>query len=53
MAVTSRCSGSLLVAGIGAMMLAPAVSAEPVDSGESAQSVIDDLKAHGYNVVIN
>ena len=45
--------GGLLVAVISAMMLAPAVSAEPVDSGESAQSVIDDLKAQGYNVVIN
>jgi hypothetical protein len=53
MAVASRCLGSLLVAVIGAMMLAPVASAEPVDSRGSAQSVIDDLKADGYNVVIN
>ena len=53
MAVASRCLGALLVAVVGAMMLAPAASAEPVDTGGSAQSVIDDLKAEGYNVVIN
>ena len=53
MAVASRCVGSLLAAVIGAMMFAPAAPAEPVDTGESAQSVIDNLKAEGYNVVIN
>src|SRR6476646_3855797 len=53
MAVASRCVGSLLLAVSGAMMLASAASAEPVDSGGSAQSVVDDLKAKGYNVVIN
>ena len=37
----------------GAVMFAPAAAAEPVDSGESAQSVIDSLKAKGYNVVVN
>ena len=42
-----------MVAVFGAMMLAPVASAEPVDSRGSAQSVIDDLKADGYNVVIN
>ena len=52
-AVASRCVGSLLAAVIGAMMFAPAAPAEPVDTGESAQSVIDNLKAEGYNVVIN
>jgi hypothetical protein len=53
MAVASRCMGALLVAVSGVVMLASAASAEPVDSGDSAQSVIDDLKAQGYNVVIN
>ena len=52
MAVASRCVGSLLAAVIGAMMFTPAAPAEPVDTGESAQSVIDNLKAEGYNVVI-
>ena len=53
MAVASRCVGSLLLAVSGAMMLASAASAEPVDSGGSGQSVVDELKAKGYNVVIN
>jgi hypothetical protein len=54
MAVASRCVGSLLAAVIGAMMFTPAAPAEPVDTGESAQSVIDNLKSRGcYNVVIN
>jgi hypothetical protein len=33
--------------------LAIPAAAEPVDSGQSAQSVVDGLKAEGYNVVIN
>jgi hypothetical protein len=37
----------------GALALAPPALAEPADTGESAQSVIDGLKADGYNVVIN
>jgi hypothetical protein len=53
MAVASRCLSSLLIAVSGTVMLATAASAEPVGSGESAQSVIDGLKAEGYNVVIN
>jgi hypothetical protein len=53
MAVASRCLGWLLIAVSGAVMLASVASAEPVDSGESAQAVIDGLKAEGYNVVIN
>ena len=53
MAVASRCLGSLSIGVSGAVMLASVASAEPVDSGESAQSVIDGLKAEGYNVVIN
>jgi hypothetical protein len=43
---------SLVVAG-GAVMLAAPATAEPTDTGESAESVIDRLKADGYNVVIN
>ena len=42
-----------MIAVSGAVMLASVASAEPVDSGESAQAVIDGLKAEGYNVVIN
>jgi hypothetical protein len=36
-----------------ALMLAAPAMAGPVDTGESADSVIGDLKAQGYNVVIN
>jgi hypothetical protein len=39
-----------LAAVAGALMLAGPATAEP---GESADSVIGDLKAQGYNVVIN
>ena len=53
MAFASRCLGSLLIAVGGAITLAAAATAEPVGSGASAQSVIDRLKAEGYNVVIN
>ncbi len=35
------------------MTVAAPATAEPVDTGASAQSVIDGLKADGYNVVIN
>ena len=42
-----------LIAVGGALMLAAPAMAEPVDSGQSAQSVIDGMKAEGYNVVIN
>jgi hypothetical protein len=42
-----------LIATLGALALACPATAEPVDSGESAQSVIDGLKSEGYNVVIN
>ena len=37
----------------GALTLVAPAMAEPTDSGGSAQSVIDGLKAEGYNVVIN
>jgi hypothetical protein len=36
-----------------AVTVAAPATAEPEDSGASAQSVIDGLKAEGYNVVIN
>jgi hypothetical protein len=42
-----------IVAVGGALMLAAPALGEPSDTGESAQSVIEDLKAEGYNVVIN
>ena len=42
-----------LVAVGGALTLAAPAIAEPSDTGESAESVIDGLKADGYNVVIN
>ncbi|MBP1820218.1 hypothetical protein [Mycobacterium sp. OAE908] len=43
----------VLITITGALMFASPAMAEPTDSGESAQSVIDGLKAEGYNVVIN
>ncbi|OBF29427.1 hypothetical protein A5724_25315 [Mycobacterium sp. ACS1612] len=36
-----------------ALTLAAQAAAEPVDTGGAADSVISDLKAQGYNVVIN
>jgi hypothetical protein len=53
MVATSRRFGALLIVVGAAVSLAGPASAEPVDIGQSAQSVIDDLKAEGYNVVIN
>jgi hypothetical protein len=53
MALASRCLTALLIGVVSAVMLAPAATAEPVDTGGSAQSVVDGLKAEGYNVVIN
>lgn len=52
MALALRCLAALLIV-VGAVSLAGPAAAEPVDSGESAQSVIDGLQAEGYNVVIN
>lgn len=43
---------ALVVVGGAVTLAAPAI-AEPTDTGESAQSVIDGLKGEGYNVVIN
>ena len=48
----ARWMGSLTVVGVAVMLAAPA-SADPVDSGGPADSVIGNLKAEGYNVVIN
>lgn len=50
MAPASRCLAALLLV-VGAVSLAAPATADP--SGQSAQSVIDDLKAEGYNVEIN
>ena len=52
MALVSRCQAALIAAA-GTVMLAAPATAEPVNTGGSAQSVIDGLKADGYNVVIN
>jgi hypothetical protein len=52
MAYASRCLAALIAAA-GTVTLAVPAAAEPVDSGQSAQSVIDELKAEGYNVAIN
>jgi len=53
MSLALRWLGPLLVAVGGAVTLAASATAEPVYTGASAQSVIDGLKAEGYNVVIN
>jgi hypothetical protein len=53
MAFASRWLAPLLVAvGVAVAVAAPA-TAEPEDTGASAQSVIDHLKSEGYNVEIN
>jgi hypothetical protein len=49
----SRGLAALVVAISSAVTLAVPAMAAPVDGGESAESVIDGLKAQGYNVVIN
>jgi hypothetical protein len=43
------CLAAPLIAGIGAVVLASAATADP--SGESAQSVIDGLKAKGCQLL--
>lgn len=53
MAVASRCLAALLVSLGGALPLAAAARADPVDTGGPADAVVADLKAEGYNVVIN
>ena len=49
----SRWLAALSIALGGAVTVAAPATAEPEDTGASAQSVIDGLKAEGYNVVIN
>ena len=53
MSFASRCLAALSIALGGAVTLCAPATAEPEDTGESAQSVIDGLKAEGYNVDIN
>jgi hypothetical protein len=53
MSFASRCLAALSIALGGAVALCAPATAEPEDTGESAQSVIDGLKAEGYNVDIN
>ena len=48
-----RCLVVALVTVGAALTLAAPAMAEPVDTGDSAESVIEGLKADGYNVVIN
>jgi hypothetical protein len=53
MSFASRWLAALSIALGGAMTAAAPAAAEPEDTGASAQSVIDGLKADGYNVEIN
>jgi hypothetical protein len=53
MSFASRWLAALSIALGGAVTVAAPATAEPVDTGASAQSVIDGLKADGYNVEIN
>jgi hypothetical protein len=53
MSFASRWLAALSVAFAGAVTVAAPATAGPEDTGASAQSVIDGLKAEGYNVVIN
>jgi hypothetical protein len=53
MSFASRWLAALAIALGGAVSVAAPATAEPVYTGGSAQSVIDGLRAEGYNVVIN
>jgi hypothetical protein len=53
MSFTSRWLAALSIALGSAVSVAAPATAEPEDTGASAQSVIDSLKAEGYNVNIN
>jgi hypothetical protein len=53
MSFVLRWLAALSVAFGGAVPVAAPATADPVYSGASAQSVIDGLKAEGYNVNIN
>jgi hypothetical protein len=48
-----RCVAALLFAIGGAVVMGAPAAADPVDSGESAETVIDGLSAAGYSVQIN
>jgi hypothetical protein len=49
----SLCLPSLFLAIGGPVIFGPAAAADPQYTNGSAQSVIDELTANGYNVVIN
>jgi hypothetical protein len=53
MSFATRWLAALSIALGGAVTVPAPATAEPEDTGASAQSVIDGLKADGYNVVIN
>jgi hypothetical protein len=53
MSKASRSFGSLLIAVGGLLISGPPAAADPVYYDGSAESVINELKADGYNVVIN
>ena len=53
MSFASRWLAALSVAFGGAVTAGAPATAEPEDTGASAQSVIEGLKADGYNVIVN
>ena len=53
MSFASRWLAALSIVLGGPVTVAAPATAEPANSGASAQSVIDGLKADGYNVEIN
>ncbi len=50
---TSCSLGPLLMAVCGSLLCSAPAAADPVYDDGSAESVVNDLKAQGYNVVIN
>jgi hypothetical protein len=53
MLLASRCLPALVLAISGAVVLGAPAAADPVYTGDSAESVVDDLQAQGYSVQIN
>jgi hypothetical protein len=53
MQLASRCLPALVLAISGAVVLGAPAAADPVYTGDSAESVVDDLQAQGYSVQIN
>jgi hypothetical protein len=53
MQLASRCLPALVLAISGAVGLGAPAAADPVYTGDSAESVVDDLQAQGYSVQIN